>query len=62
MIVLTDVIKRKNFSKLRISAHNLNIEVGRHKRPRKVPEDERICDECKEIENEFHYVTKYKKN
>ena len=56
LIVLKDVNVRKNFTKLRISAHNLNIEVGRHKRPKKIPEQERICDTCKEIENEYHYV------
>ena len=51
LVLLKDVNIRKNFSKLRISAHNLNIEVGRHKRPTKLHE----------IEDEFHYVLKCKK-
>ena len=47
LIVLKDVNLRKKFTKLRISAHNLYIEVGRHKRPKKTPEQERLCDMCK---------------
>ena len=37
---------RAFFTKLRISAHTLPIEVGRHRRPKKVPINERTCDTC----------------
>ena len=61
LIVLKDINVRKNFTKLRISAHNLNIEVGRHKRPHKIPEHLRTCNTCKKIENEYHYVIECKR-
>ena len=49
---------RKSLTKLRISAHNLPIEVGRHRRNRKTPLAERICDMCNsgEVGDEFHLV------
>ena len=31
------------FTKLRISSHNLHIETGRHKRPKKTPVENRYC-------------------
>ena len=41
--------------KLRISAHQLLIETGRH---RNIPRDERICELCdkNELEDEFHFL------
>ena len=43
-------------TKFRISAHELEIERGRYKRPRKVPLEERVCKQCaqQEIEDERH--------
>ena len=58
LVVLKDINIRKNLSKLRISAYNLNIVVGRHKRPTKLPVNEIICCLCHEIEDKFHYVIK----
>ena len=52
---------RKYITRLRMSAHHLTIETGRHKRPNKIPVDLRVCDICKEIENEKHYVSKCSK-
>ena len=45
---------RNSVVKLRISAHQLLIETGRH---RNIPRDERICELCdkNELENEFHF-------
>ena len=42
--------------KLRISAHKLNIEVGRYN---KTPRNERFCKKCntREIEDEMHFFT-----
>ena len=48
-----------NFIKLRISAHTLMVEKGRHFSP-KLPLSERICKLCNlhEVEDEFHFVMK----
>ena len=47
---------RRNFTKLRISAHNLAIETGRYSKPIETPIDKRVCFHCKEVENEFHFM------
>ena len=51
--------KRKYFTKLRISSHNLHIETGRYNRPKTAPND-RICALCNsgDIEDEFHFMLK----
>ena len=48
---------RVAFSKLRISAHTLMIEKGRHTYP-KIPINDRLCKFCEllEIEDEYHFV------
>ena len=45
--------------RLRINAHTLAIETGRHARP-KVPVNQRVCQMCNSgaIEDEMHFVTK----
>ncbi len=50
---------RSAFTKLRISAHSLMIEKGRHLNP-KLPIDQRICTMCplNEIEDESHFMLK----
>ena len=58
---MKDFSSRRNFTRLRISAHNLNIELGRHRRPTKIPVEERICDTCKITEDESHYLLFCKK-
>ncbi len=49
--------RRQNMSKLRISAHRLNIETGRYVRP-PLPPEERLCLCCNtnSVENEMHFV------
>jgi hypothetical protein len=49
--------KRSNFCKLRVSAHNLAIETGRHTTPR-VPQENMICTKCdlNETEDEYHFI------
>ena len=51
---------RQNLARLRISAHNLPIEKGRHRRNGKVPLKERTCDMCfdNEIGDEYHMMIK----
>ena len=45
-----------NITRLRISAHNLHIETGRHKCPSHVPINQRIRDKFKITENDFHFI------
>ena len=47
---------RRNFTKLRISAHNLAIETGRYSKPIETPPNKRLCFHCKEIETEIHFI------
>ena len=55
----TDILKKKTdrsiISRLRLSAHNLAIEKGRHF---SIPTDKRFCNICntQEIEDEFHFL------
>ena len=49
---------RKYFTRLRISAHNLAIEIGRHHKPHKIPVHDRLCTNCNSnmIEDEQHII------
>ena len=58
---------RRNLTKLRISAHNLEIERGRHNRNKNLkkktnqntPATDRRCQACTtEVEDEFHLMMK----
>ena len=44
---------RKMIAKLRISDHNLLIEKGRHL---KLHRNERLCQKCKVVEDEKHFI------
>ena len=50
--------KRKLFTKLRISSHDLHIETGRYSKPNKTPVEERICTFCSsnKVEDEYHTI------
>ena len=56
-VIQTDLIKRRNITKLRISCHSLTIETGRYSNP-KIPIDKRVCIHCNLncIENEYHVI------
>ena len=45
--------KRKNLTRLRISAHILEIESGRYK---KLKREERLCKACFKTEDEPHFL------
>ena len=48
---------RQAYTKLRISAHNLEVEKGRYCRP-KIPRHLRFCKECEQkCEDECHFLT-----
>ena len=44
------------FSRLRMSSHRLEIEPGRWTRPNSTPLDDRKCNLCNVLEDEFHFV------
>ena len=52
---------RKCVTRLRISAHKLAIETGRHARPNNatfgIPVEKRICGTCNIVEDERHFLT-----
>jgi len=58
LLCTNDINIRREFTKLRISAHQLHIEMGRYSRPRKTPLSDRICGHCnsREIEDEEHFI------
>ena len=52
---IKDISVRRIFTKLRVSCHKLEIELGRYK---KVQADARLCPLCQlEVEDEIHFVT-----
>ena len=56
LISIKDIRKRALISRMRISAHTLEIEVGRHKYP-KTPADQRFCKKCSTVvEDEKHFI------
>ena len=52
---LTNIKYRKAISKIRLSSHNLNIEIGRH---RQIERNDRKCPFCElnELEDEYHFI------
>ena len=47
---------RRALSRLRMSSHRLEVEMGRWKRPVKVAYGERKCRVCGVLEDEFHFL------
>ena len=49
---------RKYLTKFRVSSHDLQIEKGRHSKP-KIPLSLRLCRHCDSqcIDNEYHFLT-----
>ena len=50
---------RRTFTKMRISAHNLQIEKGRYMN---CPREQRLCQNCSVIEDEQHFLLHCKNN
>ena len=52
---------QRALTRLRVSFHKLNIELGRHSRP-PIPRDERVCQFCdgREIDDEIHFLLQCK--
>ena len=51
---------RFNMTRLRLSCHKLQIELGRHTQPKTVI-DQRKCDVCNCIEDEIHFLLHYRR-
>ena len=49
---------RMYITRLRVSAHNLEIETGRWHKPNKIPRNDRKCKHCNTWEEEFHFIIK----
>lgn len=47
---------RENLSRLRLSSHRLEVEVGRWAKPNKIPYQNRKCKVCHVLEDEFHFL------
>ena len=49
---------RVSLTRLRVSAHQLRIEIGRYHRPKPLPVEERLCQMCNlsAVEDELHFV------
>ena len=63
LLVVKNPKHRQALTRLRLSSHQLEIEMGRHTRP-PVEADLRICKMCKEnkIDNEVHFLTECTSN
>ena len=47
---------RKALTRLRLSSHRLEIEAGRWHKPESIPVNERKCQICHVLEDEFHFL------
>ena len=49
---------KKTMAEIRVSAHNLEIERGRKKRPKSVPANGSFCRNCKTmVEDKAHFIS-----
>ena len=57
LLLVRDFGLRNALSKFRLSSHNLEIEKGRHSRP-KIPAQDRKCTKCNKnvVEDEIHFL------
>lgn len=58
LIYISNINHRKALAKLRTSTHSLKIETGRH---RGILRENRLCNTCKVIEDELHFLDNCKK-
>ena len=47
---------RVAMSKLLLSSHTLLIETGRWHRPHSIPREDRTCNICNKLEDEYHFI------
>jgi hypothetical protein len=53
---VSNALYRKALTRLRLSSHHLNIETGRWHKPHPIPRNERLCQVCNVLEDEYHFV------
>ncbi len=46
---------RVALTRLRVSCHNLQIELGRFHKP-SIPPEQRLCAHCQQVEGEIHFL------
>ena len=54
--LVTNVKHRVALSRLRLSCHRLEIEVGRYHKPTSTPVSLRLCQRCQMVEDEIHFI------
>ena len=59
LIYLNNKKHQRALTRLKVSSHKLNIELGRHSRP-PIPRANRLCNFCnsKEVDDEIYFLTK----
>ena len=57
---LTNFHHRHAICEIHISAHKRMIEFGRYHKPKPIPREERLCQNCclNDVENEIHFLTR----
>ena len=53
---IQNINHRNALSRLRVSSHRLQIEMGRWHKPNVIPRNERKCQLCNTLEDEFHFL------
>ena len=43
-------------TRLRLSSHRLEVEVGRWAKPNAIAFENRLCSTCEKLEDEFHFI------
>ena len=57
MFIVADLVSlRIALTKLGVSSHRLEIEMGRWARPERIEFDDRKCKLCNKLEDEFHFA------
>ena len=52
---------RTALTRLRVGSHRLSNELGRYHKPKPLPVNERLCDLCNVVEDEYHFLCIYPK-
>ena len=56
LTIMKDPRHKNAISRLRSSSHNLEIDRGRHCRPKVPPQQERLCQMCRTLEDRKHFL------
>ena len=56
LLNITSTALRVSMTRLRVGCHSLEIERGRHHKAHSVPVSQRLCYQCKSVEDEIHFL------